>query len=100
MKYNGTYDCKRQGCWLSAPYELDKDYGFFSKDNSNCTICHDNCSQDPDCGAVECGGDTDDAPYHHCAWWKLNKCTDKNSPGFFSYEPNEYHYGYTCYKGG
>ena len=56
-------------------------------------MCQDKCNKDDKCGAVECGGD------QGCAWWKLNNCIDKNSPGFFTYTPDQYHYGYTCYKG-
>ena len=97
---DGNYDCKRQGCWLNSHYELDQDYGFYSKIDSNCSMCKEKCNNDPECGAVECGGDIDD--YYGvpiCAWWKFDKCTDKNSPGFFTYTPEQYHYGYTCYKG-
>ena len=94
--YVGEYQCKRQGCWLNPPYELDKDYGFYSENDSNCTMCKEKCNKDPECGAIECGGDKD---HSTCAWWKFDKCTDKNSPDFFTYTPEQYHYGYTCYKG-
>ena len=92
--HKSTYDCKRQGCWHNSSYELNKDYGFYSKNDSNCILCQIKCNNDPECGAMECGGDKD-----LCAWWKFDKCTDKNSPGFFNYTLEQYHYGYTCYKG-
>ena len=89
---NGKYNCKRQGCWFSHPYVQDQEYGIYYKNNSNCAMCQDKCNNDRICGAVECGGDST------CVWWKVDKCTNKNSPGFFTYSPNQYHYGYTCYK--
>ena len=93
---DSNYDCKRQGCWHNPPYELDKDYGLYSQDNSNCTQCKERCNNDPECGAIECGGNNG---YSICSWWKFNKCTDKDSPGFFIYATHQYYYGYTCYKG-
>ena len=59
-------------------------------------MCKEKCNNDPECGAIECGGDKD---HSTCAWWKFDKCTDKNSPDFFTYTKEQYHYGYTCYKG-
>ena len=92
--YNTTYDCKRQGCWHNSSYKLNKDYGFYTKNDSNCILCQLKCGNEPECGAMECDGDKD-----HCTWWKFDKCTDKKSPGFFNYTLEQYHYGYTCYKG-
>ena len=62
-------------------------------------MCKEKCNNDPNCGAVECGGFEDGFKNTKCAWWKFDKCTDKNSPGWFTYTPEQYHYGYTCYKG-
>ena len=93
---DGNYDCKRQGCWHNLPYEFDKDYGYYSENDSNCTMCKEKCNNDPECGAIECGGDKD---HTICAWWKFDKCTDKNSPEYFTYTLEQYHHGYTCYKG-
>ena len=71
------------------------DFGFYSKNDSNCSICRDKCSSDNRCGAYECGGTN-----NICAWWAVGQCTARGSPSFFEYnKTTSIMYGVTCWKG-
>ena len=87
------YQCKRQGCYF-ADYVKNQDYGVYYRNNSNCSLCQSKCSQDSNCGAVECG---QTGRYAKCVWWKVGKCVDN----FYAYDPHDPvgDEGYTCYKG-
>ena len=81
-------------------YEENKDYGFYSRNNSNCSECQHNCSLDQQCGAVRCDGtkDPEPSPSHFspgCLWWRKGACLDD----YWIYSKLDYKYGYTCYKG-
>ena len=71
------------------------DYGFYSKNHSNCSICRNKCSSDTRCGAYECGGTN-----NVCAWWAVGQCSGRGSPNFFEYnETTAIVFGVTCWKG-
>ena len=56
------------------------DFGFYSKNHSNCSICREKCSSDTRCAAYECGGTN-----KVCAWWADGQCSGRGSPNFFEY---------------
>jgi len=64
---NDLYDCKRKGC-LWSEYQEGVDWGYYSETNEDCAVCKSMCTNDPNCGAVEC-----DEGY--CSWWKVGQCT-------------------------
>ena len=43
------------------------DWGMYADANGNCTACRVKCSEDPGCGAFECGTD-------YCSYWKKGVC--------------------------
>ena len=60
------YVCDDKGCnWEN--YEINKDYDYYSEADGKCSICQLMCTNDPNCGAVECSG-------NYCSWWKVGKC--------------------------
>ena len=61
-----SYNCDMRGCpW--DEYEENNDWGYYDKNDGDCLKCQDQCNQDPNCGAIECGD-------HYCSWWKIGKC--------------------------
>ena len=50
-------------------YTEGVDWGYYSKNNSDCVFCQEQCSNDSNCGAVECGGSA-----NYCSWWKNGNC--------------------------
>ena len=62
------YLCDHKHC-LWEYYVENEDWGYYSKNNSDCRFCQSKCDDDPNCSGVECGGKID-----YCAWWKLTKC--------------------------
>ena len=48
------------------------DWGYYSRNKSDCVFCHEKCTSDPKCGAVECGGNL-----NYCSWWKNGACATK-----------------------
>ena len=67
------YKCEHKACSWSE-YTEDVDWGFYSKENNDCTWCQTQCSNGPNCGAVECGNN-----YGYCIWWKNGKCDYEDS---------------------
>ena len=96
--YYIEYVCKRQGCRIYK-YKNASDYGFYSRNDSNCSLCQMKCSLKKNCGAVRCGGlkapetpNSDSSP--GCLWWRTDVCVDD----YWVYDQKDYEYGYTCYK--
>ena len=52
-----------------SKYVENVDWGYYSKNNSDCNFCRSKCDQDPGCSGIECGG-----YLKYCSWWKLEKC--------------------------
>ena len=77
------YQCETglgSGCqWTN--YTRNEDWGFYSKTMDDCTWCQEKCSDDLNCGAVECG-------LGYCSWWKWGKCTYKEAARDEYYNPN------------
>ena len=71
------YICNKKLCdW--ANYHADEDWGYYSKSDDECSMCKEHCTDDENCGAVECGDG-------YCSWWKSGVCTegdDKDYPNF------------------
>ena len=64
------YICGIRHC----PWDMDKeglDWGYYTKDNSDCKLCKEKCSNDDNCGAVECGG-----TISYCSWWRRGICVN------------------------
>ena len=62
------YLCDFKHCdW--ADYIEKGDWGYYSKNNSDCNFCQKKCEMDDNCSGVECGG-----RINYCAWWKVGKC--------------------------
>ena len=62
------YLCDFKHCdW--ADYIETGDWGYYSKNNSDCNFCQKKCDMDNNCSGVECGG-----RINYCAWWKVGKC--------------------------
>lgn len=62
------YICGSRHC----PWDYDeqgKDWGYYTRRNSNCKSCKEKCSNDSNCGGVECGGTGS-----YCSWWKHGLC--------------------------
>ena len=87
------YDCKRQGCWIKDPYVRGRDVGVYDDTGADCAACQDRCNSDPKCGAVECNGE-------YCYWWAHGRCINSSSSHFFTFNQEQYKFGYTCYKRG
>ena len=79
-----NYFCATRACEWDV-FTNPNDWGYYSKENGDCRFCKAKCSQDNNCGAVECGGS-------YCSWWKLGKCTMKHA-----YIETD---NLTCYKRG
>ena len=70
-----VYHCKTVHCNLSN-YQRDEDYGIYPgvyASFPDCQDCKDKCSNDPNCGGVECKN-----PDDYCRWWKQGKCVTKD----------------------
>ena len=85
---------------MTHNYKENKDFGFYSRTNSNCTACKEKCTVDANCGAIRCGGSEDPDPSNSdsspgCLWWKKGVCLDD----YWIYSKLDFRYGYTCYKG-
>ena len=65
------YSCISEHCDRDR-YEQYIDWGYYSKTNGDCTYCKGLCTDDIDCGGVECKLNTKN---HHCIWWKVGKCS-------------------------
>ena len=65
---DSQYRCGNKHC-LWANYNEGVDWGYYSRNNSDCVFCHEKCKTDLNCGAVECGGNI-----NYCSWWKIGKC--------------------------
>ena len=63
--YLDFYNCSADGCAWSD-YIEDVDWGYFSKVDGDCIKCRENCSNDVNCGALECGK-------NYCSWWKVGR---------------------------
>ena len=85
ISYTGSsYYCANRACdWRN--HQENVEWGYYSKTSGNCKYCKIKCSQDVNCGAIECGSD-------YCAWWKRSSCTIKD----VFYESDHL----TCYKNG
>ena len=59
--------------------EKDEDWGYYSKNNSDCAFCQDKCINDTNCGGVECGG-----KINYCSWWKQGRCVTKSEKTYES----------------
>jgi len=64
------YDCNYKGCFWDRSQE-NVEWGFYAKTGGDCESCRQRCSEDPNCGAVECGPQMD-----YCAWWRTDMCSD------------------------
>ena len=62
------YFCGFKHCHFDA-YKENEDFGYYSKNQSDCNFCQDKCDKDPNCSGVECGG-----KLWYCSWWALGKC--------------------------
>ena len=49
----------------------DIDWGYFTKDSGDCKVCKERCSNDDNCGGVECG-----EKISYCSWWGRGICID------------------------
>ena len=64
------YDCSRRTCpWRH--YIRGVDWGFYSEDHGDCDACQKNCTDDIQCGAVECGRG---GKWSYCSWWRIGAC--------------------------
>ena len=80
-----TYKCFYKACsWETSVRNID--WGYYSTENGNCSLCMDTCDKNLSCEAVECGD-------NYCSWWKNGKCNDV-------YELSDLNYGIvrTCIK--
>ena len=60
------YVCDNKVCdW--SDYQENEDWGYYSETEGDCSKCQYLCSNDTNCGAVECGDG-------YCSWWKVGKC--------------------------
>ena len=75
------YLCDYNHCKFSD-YIEDEDWGYYSKNNSNCQFCQNKCDDDPNCSGVECGG-----KIRYCSWWTLTKCVTAHE----KHSKNHYH---------
>ena len=64
------YACYNRACSWQINVE-NKDYGYYSFKNGNCSYCTDRCNANSTCEAVSCGKSL-------CTWWKNGKCVDLN----------------------
>ena len=76
----GPYTCEYRSCYWSS-FEKDEDWGYYSEIGGDCSACRSECSNDPNCWAVECGNT-------YCSWWRIGKCKAEERTSF----------DYTCQK--
>jgi len=62
----GDYECSQASCFWNK-YQENKDWGKYEDLSGDCKACTERCDTDPNCWAVECGGD-------YCSWWKPGIC--------------------------
>ena len=61
--------------------EENKDFGFHSRQTSNCSKCQEKRTLDDNCGAVRCGGIKDPVPSNSdlssgSLWWRKGACLE------------------------
>ena len=56
-------------------YQENKDWGKYEDLSGDCKACTERCDTDPNCWAVECGGD-------YCSWWKPGICEVLDADSF------------------
>jgi len=61
-----NYLCERRACIWDHDVE-GSDWGIYDGADGGCTTCQQRCTADPNCWAVECGG-------QYCSWWKSGMC--------------------------
>ena len=64
------YLCSKPTCPFKN-YLTNIDYGYYSYSNGDCESCKSDCTNDMNCGAVECGR-------NQCTWWRNGVCTTEN----------------------
>jgi len=88
---NDFYKCETG--WGTAcdweKYTRNVDWGYYSRNNGNCSWCQTQCTNDPNCWAIECGDG-------YCSWWKNGTCSydDVMEPSDETLPPHFY----TCRK--
>ena len=80
------YLCDFKHCGWDK-YVENEDWGYYSKNNSDCNFCQQKCEMDDNCSGVECGGRID-----YCSWWKIGKCITEREKDV------DVHYHVTCTK--
>ena len=104
---SNKYLCWRRDCsWPIADGEYIEgtDYGFYSHNNSDCTLCQTLCDLDPRCGAVNCAGKSEPPRLPRktklygkgCMWWRVGACVDDYRTHTHEHQVK---LGYLCYKG-
>ena len=70
-----TYDCSAKLTCYWENYVESIDYGYYSRTSGDCRSCKERCSNDLNCGGIECDGG-------YCSWWSTGQCnTEELGPG-------------------
>ena len=68
---------------------MDTDWGYYSRNNSDCSFCQSKCTAHSSCIGVECG-----LTINYCSWWKRGSCARDAE------RTKENKINYSCFKRG